>query len=272
MPDYYVAVTAECLPASLQATDGEFAIRQLSEAERFALEDLLERNDAPLKLDPKGTAVVVPYSHLQRTRLEDFATLVEFGLGILVVAGFQPVAAVAAFTSTGCTEALNRAGRISTSVPRFSRTVLRSKAAAVTWMRYLFAARQKNRDRLHITADRFVRYLQSTTSSDGLVDLCICLESLIEAENEISFRFCMCLARVTGRSDAEEISDILRDLYSLRSKVVHGSDPSKELKKVGASADALRRAARAILTVYISYLVDNSRDEWKKHLKRSLLA
>ncbi len=82
----------------------------------------------------------------------------------------------------------------------------------------------------------------------------------------------MCLAKVSGLKNAEEISELLTDLYDLRSKVVHGSDSTKEHRKVEPNAAKLRLAARAILTAYILFMTEHTKDEWKRHLRSSLFA
>ena len=165
----------------------------------------------------------------EKASLEEFAVLVEFALGILALSGFQPVRTVATLSGTKCLEALQRSYGEVTPPPLFPRKV--KKAAASTWLRYFFSARRKTKDGLHITADRFVRYARMNSTRDAMVDLCICLESLMDTETEISFRFGVCLAKMNGGPNAEELSDLLSDLYNLRSKVVHGADATKAHKK-----------------------------------------
>jgi hypothetical protein len=63
---------------------------------------------------------------------------------------------------------------------------------------------------------------------------------------------------------------LLRALNDLRSKVVHGTDPTKQHNKVDPHTVKLRLAARAILTTYVLYLTEHTKDEWKKHLRTSL--
>ena len=92
----------------------------------------------------------------------------------------------------------------------------------------------------------------------------------MDSQTEISFRFGVCLAKVQGGADAEELSTLLSDLYDLRSKVVHGADATKEHKKVEPHVPRLRNSSRAILTRYIVYLAEHTREEWKKHLRKSL--
>jgi hypothetical protein len=269
MADYY-ALTGDPLPAALHGADGEYSIRILSERERLAVEDYFFRKETKISLNPKTTAVIVPQGQTANATIEDFAILVEFALGILTVSGFQPVTIVAVLNSSSCSDALRRSYHETTAPPAFAKKVV--KGAASTWVRRFFAARRSTKDRMHITADRFVRYSKMNNSRDALVDLSICLESLIESQTEISFRFATCLAKVAGFRNAEEISHLLSDLYDLRCRIVHGADPAKEHKKIQPDVDKLRLAARAILTTYVLYLTEHTKEEWKRHLSRSLFA
>jgi hypothetical protein len=221
-------------------------------------------------LTSSATAVVVPHDQTINVTMEDFAVLVEFALAVLTVSGFEPITTVATFNASTCSEALQRYYLETPEVPRFAKKVV--KSAASTWVRHFFTARRKSKDKLHITADRFVRYSRQSTSPDALVDLCICLESLIDSQTEISFRFATTLAKVTRNKKAEEISDLLSDLYDLRSKVVHGTDSSKAHKRIEPNVANLRLAARSILTIYVLFMTEHTKDEWKKHLSSSLFA
>jgi hypothetical protein len=176
---------------------------------------------------------------------------------------------VVSLSSERCLSAVLRP-RIPCEDPRFLNK-LKGNAAS-TWLRQFFIARGNTKDRLHVTADRFVRFCIAGSTTDGLLDLCISLESLIESETEISFRFAVCLAKVTDEPDAEELSGMLSDLYSLRSKVVHGSDTGKAHKKLAPNIPRLRGTARTILTKYIFHLAENTKDDWKRRLKSSLFA
>jgi hypothetical protein len=269
MADYY-ALTRTPLPAALLGVDGEYSIRSLSDRERLAIEDFFSTKDLKLSLDAKITAVIIPQNKTANATPQDFAVLVEFALGVLTVTGFQPITTVATFNVSSCTDAFQRSYPENPETPTYPRKLVRN--AASTWVRHFFSARHKTRDKLHITADRFVRYLRMNNSRDALVDLCICLESLIETQTEISFRFAMCLAKVTGLKEAEAISELLTDLYALRSKVVHGSDSAKEHGKVGPNAAKLRLAARTILTAYVLFMAGHTKEEWKQHLKSSLFS
>jgi Apea-like HEPN len=269
MADHY-ALTKDPLPAALLGSDGDCSIRTLSDHERLAIEDYFFSKDVKITLNAETTGIIVPQNQAANATMEDFAVLVEFALGVLTVSGFQPITCVATLNASSCTDALQRSYQEPTIPAKFPKKVV--KAAASTWVRHFFAARHKTKDKLHITADRFVRYSRMGDSRDAFVDLCICLESLIESQTEISFRFATTLAKITQLKNAEEISDLLSDLYDLRSKVVHGTDSTKEHKKIIPSTVKLRLFARSILTAYILYLTEHTKDEWKKHLRSSLFA
>lgn len=267
MADYY-ALTGNPLPAHLHGADAAYSIRTLSDMERLAIEDYFFNRDVKVTLNPTVTAVVVPYDQSPGTTMDGFAVLVEFALAVLTVSGFEPIVMVAMLNASACTDALQRSYREKTELPLFAKRVVKSAASA--WIRHFFTARRSTKDKLHITADRFVRYSRQDASPDALVDLCICLESLIESQNEISFRFATTLAKITRDKKAQEISDVLADLYDLRSKVVHGADFSKAHNKILPSVARLRLAARSILTIYVLFLTEHTKDEWKKHLSSSL--
>jgi len=241
-----------------------------SQGERLAIEDYFFSQDVKTTLDPATTAVVVSQSLTPKATMEEFAILIEFALGILAVSGFQSVGIVATFNSLNCSEALQRSNKAATDAATFPRRV--RKAAASAWIRRFFAARLHTKDRMHITADRFVRYSRTKSSPDSFLDLCICLESLLDSQTEISFRFGTCLSKVMGGTgtEAEELSDLLSDLYDLRSKVVHGTEATKEHKKIDPHVVRLHQVARRILTTYVLYMSEHTRDEWKKHLRSSI--
>lgn len=267
MADYY-ALTSNPLPPPVHGSDAGYIIRTLSERERLAIEDYFFKKDFKLTLDSSTTAVIVPHDQTANATLEEFAILIEFALAVLTVSGFEPITLVAVLNASTCSDALQRSYREPSQPPSFAKKVV--KSAAANWVRHCFSARRKANDKLHITADRFVRYSRQGTSPDALLDLCISLESLIESQTEISFRFAMTLAKITRDKKAEEISNLLSDLYDLRSKVVHGADSSKAHRKIEPNVTTLRWAARSILTSYVLFLTQHTKNEWKQQLSRSL--
>jgi hypothetical protein len=269
MTDFY-ALTSKPLPKSLYRADGECSIRILRERERLAIEDFFFSKEINVAVDRGTTAVVVSESLIPKIKLREFGILIEFGLALISASGFPSVTMTATFDSAHCTEALIRSEAPVLEPVTFSKKM--KKAAANAWMRRLFAALRNTKDHMHITADRFVRYCRTTGSRDSLLDLCIALESLLESQTEISFRFGACLTKVTGEggTGAEGVSDLLSDLYDLRSKIVHGADAAKQHQKLDPHSLVLRQVARKILTTYVLYMSDHNRDQWKQHLKSSL--
>jgi hypothetical protein len=269
MADYY-ALTSKPLPKEVHCRNQEFSVRRMSQAERIAVEDYLFNQEIKLTLDPATTAVVVSQSLMIGATAEEFGVLMEFALGMLTISGFLPVDMVVTFGSSGRVEGLRRSIPSSGDQATFPEKL--GRVASAAWMRRFFRARTNTKDRLHITADRYVRYSKGDGSRDSLVDLCICLESLLDATTEISFRFGACLTKVIGftGAEAEQVCDLLSDLYNLRSKVVHGADASKEYKKIAEHIGRLHHIARRILTTYVLYLSERTREDWKKHTRSVL--
>jgi len=267
MADFY-ALTTDPLPKNLHGTSSDCSIRRLSSPERLEIEDRFFKREAiKLGLDQETTAIVVSQAVAQGASIEEYPTLVECVLAILTVSGFQPVDVAATFSGGSCTDAVRGASLRKSIAPAvFAKSL--TGVAASTWLRRFFGARRNTRDKMHITADRFVRYSGTNNVGDSLMDLCISLESLLDSQTEVSFRFGTCLAKVTGErgKKAEETAKLLSDLYDLRSKMVHGADSTKELRKLERHLPALRRIARVVLTNYVLYMSEHSRADWREHL------
>jgi hypothetical protein len=267
MADFY-ALTSSPLPKKLHGTSLDCSIRRLSSPERLEIEDhFFKKSGTKTGLDHAKTAIVVSQQLAHGSNTEEFATLIEFAVAILTVSGFQPIEVAAAFNGTTCTDAIRRPPLQRATAPIvFAKSI--TGIAASAWLLRFFAARRNSLDRMHITADRFVRYSRSGNVNDSLMDLCISLESLLDSQTEVSFRFGTCLAKVTGEkgNEAEETARLLSDLYDLRSKIVHGADATKERRRIEPHVSALRKTARAVLTNYVLFLSENSRAAWKQHL------
>jgi hypothetical protein len=204
--------------------------------------------------------------------MEEYATLAEFALLLLAVAGHPSLLAIGVFSSNECSHAwpLEHSPK-QLIAPEFARRM--NGRATSQWIRRCSMARHNLKDRMHITASRYVRYARAENQQDGLTDLCISLESLLDGQTEISFRFGCCLAKVTGSKGkkAEDSAKLLSQLYDLRSKIVHG-DPEaiKAMKKMEPNIPLLHTLARTILTSYVLFTSERSRNEWKAHLKSCL--
>lgn len=267
MADFY-ALTSNPLPKRLHGSSADCSIRTLSSSERLQIEDrFFDNSGVKSSLDSATTSIVVAQPLAQRSSAAEYATLIEFVLAILTAAGFQAVDIAASFNGPSCTEAVRRPPpRKDMVTPKFSKTV--NGTVATEWIRTFFKARQNSLDRMHITADRFVRYLRTDNVGDSLMDLCISLESLLDSQTEVSFRFGTHLAKVTGErgQKTEETAKLLSSLYDLRSKIVHGADATKERVKLEPHLPALHRAARVELTDYVLFMSDHTRADWRQHL------
>jgi hypothetical protein len=125
-------------------------------------------------------------------------------------------------------------------------------------------------------------------SADEIIDLFICLESLmLEQEEGLSFRLAQRSANLLGDSaeSRRTIYKQLRDFYGLRSKVVHGSKLSntqrEKLKNIQPLREIARRVVLAVLGIsaemplgpnFYAALDEMSLDEQKRKHLQSLAA
>ncbi len=273
MPELYVIPDIP-LPEQLHGTYLGFALRRLSGAELVAIEDQFFRKGQERRLKEGLSTVVLPDVRLDPSVINESTVLAEFALSLLASSGHALVSMVAAFNQDMCCYVSSTSGLQTTSPqPEFVQTV--NGSAAAQWLRRCSLAKERLRDRLHITASRFVRYAQSSETTEALLDLCICLESLFDSQTEIAFRFAVCLTKLLGEKGAraEQISALFSELYDLRSKVVHG-DPKAAavLRRIQPHFLTLRRLARRALTIYVLYLSEHSRQDWQSHLKTIVFA
>jgi hypothetical protein len=265
------AITSDSIPKRLNGIEAGFALRSLSTIEILSTEDFFFSQGQERKLAKSSSALIFPEASRDPVAMEEGVTLAEFSLSLLTVSGHPSFSSVALFDKGNCIHAkhLGRSGNI--SAPRFSSTL--TAVGVREWVKRCLLARGNLKDRMHITANRYVRYAKTQNLADSLLDLSISLESLLDSQTEISFRFGVSLAKVTGESGnkAAEIASLLSELYALRSKLAHG-DPnaSKLLKKIEPKLPLLRKAIRRILTTYILFMSEHSRDEWKAHLQDSI--
>lgn len=271
MPDVHI-ITGENIPKRLYGSDGGYALRPTSREELISLEDRFFLQNQETKIELDATSVVLPDTRVSAANMEEYATLAEFALLLLVVSGHPSFVAIGVFSSNVCSHAwLLEHSANQLIVPQFARRM--NGRATSQWIKRCSMARLNLKDRMHITASRYVRYARADNRLDALTDLCISLESLLDSQTEISFRFSCCLAKVTGSKGqkAEDSAKLLSQLYELRSKIVHG-DPAavKLMKKMEPNIPLLHTLARTILTSYVLFTSEHSRDEWKSHLKSCL--
>jgi hypothetical protein len=127
---------------------------------------------------------------------------------------------------------------------------------------------------INVTVDRFIQSLSRNDIQSRVVDLCICIESLLPFQTEIKFRFSLFGALLTSQ-DFEKRKSVFKNLgvlYDARSSIVHGSENAvKSLSKLEGSWDSLFEIARYTMIYKLSYLEQNDPKTWKDHLEAMAL-
>ena len=193
------AITSDSIPKRLNGIEAGFALRSISTIEILSVEDFFFSQGQERKLSKSSSAVIFPETSKDLAALEEGATLAEFSLSLLTVSGHPSFSSVALFDKGHCILAkhLGRStGNI--SAPKFASTM--NAVGAREWLKRCILARNNSKDRMHITANRYLRYAKAPDLSDSLLDLSISLESLLDSQTEVSFRFGVCLAKVTGET------------------------------------------------------------------------
>src|ERR1051326_8261062 len=246
-------ITTNKMPSSIKSTHGGIAVRQIAESEAISIEDYFfkegKKQSVPL------TANVVQFSNAQLTptAIEELRILTEFGLSLLTHSGHPTFRLWACFTHATCSSAgAIPPYHIAPPEPRFIETL--KGAASAQWLKACNDAKKQLKERFHITAARYVKYAKSNNDPDALLDLSISLESLLDSQTEIAFRFGVCLTKLLNEkgASARSLADLLSDLYNLRSKLAHG-DPGAEkaYAKLEPRFGDLRATARRVLVVYV---------------------
>jgi hypothetical protein len=272
MSDLYLLTSTE-FPERMYGAFENIRLEKVSQPALVAIEDFLFREtDDQIKLpSPAPSAIVITDAKVNRSAIEETLAVVQFGLALLADEGLPSMHAGASISGDKCTFAQIIPGAQTDRQCRFADRI--NSSIATQWLKRCLAAHKTLQGRLHIAAHRYIRYAKSDERADALLDLCISLESLLDVHAEISFQFATCLAKV-AESDgnaAMELADVLRDLYDLRSRIVHGDHQiGKKIKQLESKLPALHKGAKKILTRYILYASEHSREDWKLHLRSRL--
>jgi Apea-like HEPN len=126
------------------------------------------------------------------------------------------------------------------------------------------------------TIRRFNSSLLRLDFYDRLIDSTICLESLISGTTELSFRFSLFLSLITKDASVErsECYERLKDLYDVRSKIVHGEIERSTLAKIEAIKETwiyYHEILRSAILYYLIYMSDHNRKQWRDHLLNIIL-
>ncbi len=259
------------IPKKFHGSDSGYALRPLNLTETVSVEDRLFQQGQEQKIPKGATTLIFPDVE---TNMDEWLTLAEFSLSLLTQTGHPSLALVASFKDGACNFAryLGQQSMV-VAAPNFSKGL--SGKAIVQWLRRCAVARTNLKARITVMASRYVRYHNGNNLADGLMDLCISLESLLDSQTEISFRFSTCLSRVVGERGAggERMANLLSRLYDIRSKLAHGDpEATKLLKKIEPDLPELNKLARKILTTYVLYMSEHSREDWRNHIRSCLFS
>jgi hypothetical protein len=131
---------------------------------------------------------------------------------------------------------------------------------------------------LRVTLEHMLLALDRTGLSNGILDLTICLESLIRADTEVSFRLSHQIGGLvtTSPSELEEYQSLLHDVYAVRSVHVHGGEPKgayqRRLRRVQGRFQELERIMRTSVIYAVEFhgRQEATEREWQQHLGRLL--
>jgi hypothetical protein len=244
----------------------------LSVGEVIAIEDQFHHQGEERRILKGSIAFVLPDALADSSGLPELITMLEFACSIVAVTGHPSFFSVGVFSDRACTQVryIPRTPSDSLDISFVSGL---TAVGLLQWVRRCLNALGNLKDRMHITANRFVRFARSESIGDGIMDLCISLESLLDHQTEVSFRFSISLARATGARGEKAATNaaLLAELYDARSKLAHG-DPSASrlLRKLEPRLTELNTLAKELLATYVLCVSEHSRDEWKARIQKSL--
>lgn len=130
-----------------------------------------------------------------------------------------------------------------------------------------------NNKGVFVTINRINLFVVKDQFEDRIVDLTIALESLIPGRDELRFRFALYLSFIV-ESDPTKRNDVFntfRDLYDVRSRIVHGGDSDDRTARVDdrirEKIKEIQRLAFAAINYYIYFLSKNELVKWDAHLR-----
>lgn len=259
-------------PMTLRGSHLGYELRTLQQDELVSIEDQFFKQDEERILPKNANVAIFPNMTVTPDTIPELRTLAEFAMSLLTTEGYPSFNIVAAFENDYCESVTGLATGHDYIVPPKFITSIDGHVAA-QWLRKCALAQKTLKARMHITANRYVRYARSTNLSDRLLDLCISLESLIDSQTEVSFRFGVCLAKVVGdkAEAASTNAKLLSDLYTIRSKLAHGDPNAAQLLvKFEPKLHELHKLVTRILTTFVFFMSDHSLKEWKEHVHKSI--
>ena len=248
MAELYILASDE-LPPQYQGAHRDFRIGPLGTAERVEFEDFLFQSGERIKFSAPSFAIWMPGSGTTVQSNRSIILVAEFAFALLTVRGHPKFSYAAVMDGGKCKDFQQLPSNLSTfATAKFSSNFKRDGLSQ--WLYRCLLAHKKNVSHIDVVAHRYVRYSRFLEPADALFDLCVALESLLNAQTEVSFRFGVSLVKLLGLkgSDAQAAADLFGRLYALRSKLAHGApDTQKLLSKMQPDLEKIRNAARNIL-------------------------
>jgi hypothetical protein len=177
-------ITHSPIPKKLHGVNNGYGIRPISEREIVAIEDRFFGQGDDRKIRKGSTVAIFPDVAANAANIDEYTTIAAFSLSLLAVAGYVAASVAALFSSEVCTHAQYLGRPPASPTEAAFPSALTGKAAA-QWLQRCSLAHKKLGDRVHITADRYVRYARADKAPDGIMDLCISLESLLDSQTEV---------------------------------------------------------------------------------------
>ncbi len=125
---------------------------------------------------------------------------------------------------------------------------------------------------LILTINRFNSALYRLEPHDKIIDITICLESLIRGNTEVRHKFSLFNSwAAEGIIDnRKETYDLLMGLYDARSAIVHGAamtekDWNKRIKPILDNWIKILEITEKAIAYHILFIHDNNIEDWYKH-------
>lgn len=124
-----------------------------------------------------------------------------------------------------------------------------------------------------LTVNKYNSAMSKTSMEEKIIDISICMESIFPSSTEISFRFALyhAICSTENKEDRYDRFKLLKDLYTARSKIVHGSDSKKYIKKIEKQWDLICKISAVSIFYKIIYLQAGEAEDWQKHLGSGLI-
>lgn len=120
---------------------------------------------------------------------------------------------------------------------------------------------------------RLSRAMRAGPTNDGIIDLTIALECLVNASTEIKFQFCLNHALTNEYLPEKRLEtfQLLSNLYDIRSKAVHGGQvgvsDKKKMTIISSQWQKCLEICQNSLTYYLLFCSKNKSSDWNTHLR-----